>query len=72
MPHAIHRVTRFDIVGPYTLVLEFDDGSRQRIDFRPGQPANGADAPLTPLGARLICSRYSDLSEWCTGLQLQC
>jgi hypothetical protein len=35
MGHAIHRITRVDIVGPYTLALEFADGSRQRIDFRP-------------------------------------
>ena len=34
MTHAIHRVVRFAIVGPYTLTLEFDDGSHQRIDFR--------------------------------------
>jgi hypothetical protein len=34
MSHAIHRITHFDIVGPYTLALEFQDGSRQRIDFR--------------------------------------
>jgi Protein of unknown function (DUF2442) len=35
MSHAFHRVERFAIVGPYTLALEFDDGTRQRIDFRP-------------------------------------
>ena len=35
MSHAIHRVTHFDIVGLYTLALRFDDGSEQRIDFRP-------------------------------------
>ncbi len=35
MSHAIHRVVGFDIVGPYTLALRFDDGSRQQIDFRP-------------------------------------
>jgi len=35
MDHPIHRVQRFEIVGPYTLVLEFDDGTQQRIDFRP-------------------------------------
>ncbi|OFW16410.1 MAG: hypothetical protein A3F70_07815 [Acidobacteria bacterium RIFCSPLOWO2_12_FULL_67_14] len=35
MSHAIHRVEHFDIVGPYTLALQFADGSRQRIDFRP-------------------------------------
>jgi hypothetical protein len=35
MTHAIHRVEHFDIVGPYTLALRFEDGSQQRIDFRP-------------------------------------
>ena len=35
MTHPIYRVERFAIVGPYTLTLEFDDGTRQRIDFRP-------------------------------------
>ena len=35
MEHAIHRVEHFEIVGPYTLPLKFDDGSQQRIDFRP-------------------------------------
>lgn len=35
MPHPIHRVTRFSIVGPYTLLVAFDDGTEQRIDFRP-------------------------------------
>ena len=31
----IYRVTRFDIVGPYTLVVAFTDGTEQRINFRP-------------------------------------
>jgi uncharacterized protein DUF2442 len=35
MTHAIHRVERFDIVGPYTLAVRFEDGTEQRIDFRP-------------------------------------
>jgi hypothetical protein len=35
MTHAIHRVERFEIVGPYTLALGFEDGTEQRIDFRP-------------------------------------
>src|SRR3990170_4084258 len=35
MSHPIHRVEHFDIVGPYTLALQFADGSRQRIDFLP-------------------------------------
>jgi hypothetical protein len=35
MSHPIHRVTRFGIVGPYTLFVAFADGSKQRIDFKP-------------------------------------
>jgi hypothetical protein len=35
MIHAIHRVTRFSIVGPYTLSVTFSDGTEQRIDFAP-------------------------------------
>jgi hypothetical protein len=35
MTHAIHRIERFEIVGPYTLALSFEDGTEQRIDFRP-------------------------------------
>src|SRR3954464_5289051 len=35
MNHAIHRVTRFEIVGPYTLNVSFQDGTEQRINFGP-------------------------------------
>lgn len=35
MTHEIYRVTKFSIVGPYTLQITFDDRSEQRIDFRP-------------------------------------
>jgi hypothetical protein len=35
MSHPIHRVTRFSIVGPYTLAVGFADGSEQEIDLRP-------------------------------------
>jgi hypothetical protein len=35
MSHPIHRVTGFEIVGPYTLIVAFADGVEQRIDFRP-------------------------------------
>ena len=35
MTHPIHRVARFDIVGPYTLAVAFTDGTEQRINFRP-------------------------------------
>ena len=35
MTHPIHRVARFEIVGPYTLAVHFADDTEQRIDFRP-------------------------------------
>jgi hypothetical protein len=35
MDHPIHRVTRFDIVGAYTVSVWFDDDTKQVIDFRP-------------------------------------
>jgi hypothetical protein len=33
MSHPIHRVSRFEIVSPYTLRVVFDDGSEQSINF---------------------------------------
>lgn len=35
MGHEIHRVTEFERVGPFTLRVEFEDGTSQTIDFRP-------------------------------------
>ena len=35
MTHEIYRVTKFDIVAPYTLRISFDDQSEQQIDFHP-------------------------------------
>jgi Protein of unknown function (DUF2442) len=35
MSHEIHRVTRFESVAPFTLHVEFEDGTSQVIDFRP-------------------------------------
>ena len=35
MIHPIYRVTEFTIVGPYKLLIRFDDQSEQTIDFRP-------------------------------------
>ncbi len=35
MSHAIYRVESFRIVGPYTLLVRFDDETEQAIDFRP-------------------------------------
>lgn len=35
MPHPIHRVMHFSIVGPYTLMVTFAEGTEQRIDFEP-------------------------------------
>lgn len=33
--HALHRVKSFVRVGDHVLRVEFDDGSRQTIDFTP-------------------------------------
>jgi len=35
LDHAIHRVTGFELVGPYTLEVRFEDGTDQTIDFSP-------------------------------------
>ena len=35
MNHPIYRVKSFEIIGPYTLKLLFDDKTTQLIDFRP-------------------------------------
>ena len=35
MEHPIYRVTKFEVVGPYTLNVEFNDGHSQRINFEP-------------------------------------
>ncbi len=35
MAHPVHRVTAFEIVGPYRIRVEFADGLVRTIDFRP-------------------------------------
>ena len=35
MAHPIYRVVDFEIVGPYTLRVAFDDGTEQVIDLQP-------------------------------------
>jgi uncharacterized protein DUF2442 len=35
MIHPIYRVTKFTMVGPYTLRIGFDDLTEQTINFRP-------------------------------------
>jgi len=35
MFHPIYRVQSFQIVAPYTLCVEFDDETQQKIDFEP-------------------------------------
>ncbi len=35
MSHPIYRVQSFQIIGPYTLRIEFEDHTFQVIDFRP-------------------------------------
>jgi hypothetical protein len=35
MIHPLYDVTEFEIVGPYTLRVRFDDGTEQVINFEP-------------------------------------
>ena len=35
MSHLICRVRNFEIVAPFTLLIGFDDGTKQVIDFHP-------------------------------------
>lgn len=35
MNHAVYRVTKIAIIGPYTLRITFDDDSEREIDFQP-------------------------------------
>ena len=35
MSHAVYRVTGFEIMGPFTLKVDFDDGQSRTIDFLP-------------------------------------
>lgn len=34
MGHPIHKITAFEIVGPYCIRIEFADGLTRTIDFR--------------------------------------
>jgi hypothetical protein len=35
MTHPIHRVTSFEILSEYTLLVRFEDDTEQAIDFEP-------------------------------------
>lgn len=35
MYHKLYKVISFEIVGNYTIRVDFDDGSEQVIDFKP-------------------------------------
>ena len=35
MSHPIYRVESFEVVGPYTLQVRFDDNTEQIINFHP-------------------------------------
>ena len=35
MAHEIYRVFSFEKIAPFTLRIQFDDGTSQTIDFRP-------------------------------------
>ena len=35
MEHPIYRVVGFEKIAPYILLVKFDDGQKQKIDFKP-------------------------------------
>ena len=35
MGHPVHKITAFEIVGPYRIRIEFGDGLVRTIDFKP-------------------------------------
>ena len=35
MEHPLYRITSFELVGPHTLCLRFNDGLNRTIDFEP-------------------------------------
>ena len=35
MVHGIHKVIAFQIVGPFSLLVQFEDATEQTIDFSP-------------------------------------
>ena len=35
MIHSIHKVIAFQIIGPFTLLVRFEDAAEQTIDFSP-------------------------------------
>ncbi len=35
MNHSIHKVVAFQIIGPFTLLVRFEDATEQNIDFSP-------------------------------------
>lgn len=35
MAHPVYKVTSFQVTGPYTLLVSFNDGTSQPIDFYP-------------------------------------
>lgn len=49
MIHAVHRVTDFQVIGPYRLRVSFRDGIVREIDFRPVL-AGSFFGPLRDLG----------------------
>ena len=54
MSHPIHRGRSFQLVGPYTLDVQFQDGLSHTIDFRPVLEGE-MYGPLRPCVPNLSC-----------------
>lgn len=66
--HKIFRVTGFSIIGLYTLLIEFNDGTEQVIDFEPvlyGPVFGPLRDPALFQQVELI--DYAGCLEWPTG-----
>lgn len=68
MAHEICRVTSFQKIAPFTLAIQFDDGTSQTIDFRPvleGELYGPLQDPL--LFDRVIIDREVHTLVWPNG-----
>ena len=75
MVHEIHRVTSFQKVGPFTLSVQFEDGTSQTIDFRPvlegelygplQDPTLFAQVQIDPEIHTLVCQTVQTLTRLC-------
>ena len=67
----LHRVASFEIIGDYTIRIEFDDGTEQVIDFEPVLygPVFGPLRDVTVFNQVKLNKDFGTL-EWPTGADI--